>query len=340
MGIQQMFLGVGGAPPAIEATGGTKSTPGDGYVYHFITGGTFAVTSAGNGPDGIIDICLVGGGGGAGADLGGGGGGGGFRITTVDIATLGAGNYPCSVGSGGPSGGSSGPNPSRPRAQNGDPSYFTLTPTTKIEVGGGGGGGGMNGAGGDPVVPDYEWGYVGVPYPHPTASTPHPNTTVYPGSGGGAKAQRGPGGAGAGSNFNSSPGQQGRNYEDAGLKRGGGGGGAGETGFSPTSTGGQGGAGKQLPWALPTWGWGQNDDSNTPGGYGWFAGGGGGGSDPAEFCPNDRSGKAGGGRGGCPTTPYGSGAARTGSGGGARGNSSAGAGTGGSGVIMIRYPAG
>ncbi len=328
----------GGASPYIEATGGTKTTPGDGYVYHYMTGGTFVVENAGIGPDGIIDICLVGGGGGAGADLGGGGGAGGFRITTVDIATLGAGNYTTSVGNGGPGGGLHGPHPSRPRAQNGEPSYFVLTPTTKIEVGGGGGGGGMNGTGADPVQPNTELGYPGVPYPHPTASTPHPNTTVYPGSGGGSKSNRGDGGLGAGPTFNSYPGNKGRNYEDAGIKRGGGGGGAGGGG-PVTSTSGDGGAGKQLPWALPTWGWGENDDSYTPGGYGWFAGGGGGGSDPAEFCPNSRMGRAGGGRGGCPTVPYGNGAARTGSGGGARGNPSSGSGSGGSGVIMIRYPA-
>ena len=336
-----------GGSPNIDASGGTKTTPGDGYVYHHMTGGQFQVANAGDGPDGIIDICLVGGGGGAGNDQGGGGGGGGFRITTVDIASLGIGNYTCSVGGGGPQGGSSGNMPTRPRAQNGSPSYFQLTPTTKIEVGGGGGGGGANRNGTDPVQPNYELGYPGVPYPLPTASTPHPQTTVYPGSGGGSKAQRGNAGDGAGSNFNSSPGSKGRNYEDGGVKVGGGGGGAGSAPtYSPTSTTGDGGVGKQLPWALPTWGWGENDDSSTPGGYGWFAGGGGGGSDPQEFCPNSRAGRSGGGYGACPTSPQGAGrpgASATGGGGGARGGSGATpqtfAGSGGPGVIMIRYPA-
>ena len=75
----------GGVSPYIEATGGVKSTPGDGYVYHEFTvnGGApyvFTVENAGAGPDAIIDLCVVGGGGGAGNDRGGGGGAGGFRI--------------------------------------------------------------------------------------------------------------------------------------------------------------------------------------------------------------------------------------------------------------------
>tara|TARA_B100000427_G_scaffold39356_1_gene28379 strand:- start:1244 stop:2311 length:1068 start_codon:yes stop_codon:yes gene_type:complete len=328
----------GGISPVIDATGGTKTTPGDGYVYHYMTGGTFSVASQGVGPDGIIDICLVGGGGGGGQDRGGGGGAGGFRITTVDIATLGAGSYPVSVGGGGPGGPGSGPYGNRNRASNGSPSYFTLTPTTKVEVGGGGGGGGQYSKDATPTLPSNH-GADGSPTPHPTASTPHPNTTVYPGSGGGStQGQTNGGGDGAGPTFNSSPGQRGFGNEDAGISRGGGGGGAGST-YSPTSTGGDGGVGKQLPWALPTWGWGQNDDSNTPGGYGWFAGGGGGGSDPAEFCPNSRMGKSGGGRGACPTTPFGNGVNGTGSGGGSEGSPGSPGGTGGSGAIMIRYKA-
>lgn len=334
-------LVAGGAPPNIEASGGTKTTPGDGYVYHFMTGGQFQVTEAGDGPDAVIDICLVGGGGGGGNDRGGGGGGGGFRITTYDVSTTGAGNYACSVGSGGPSGGTSGPLGNRPRAQNGNPSYFQMTPTTKIEVGGGGGGGGANEhpTSVSPTFPK-NYGHPGTPSPFPTDPAPtHTNTTVYPGSGGGAIAStNNGGGSGAGSDFNSSPGARGYNNEDVGAGRGGGGGGAGST-YSPTNTTGDGGVGKQLPWALPTWGWGQNDDSSTPGGYGWFAGGAGGGSDPQEFCPNSRMGRSGGGRGGCPTTPYGNGAPGTGGGGGSKGAPGGTAGTGGSGAIMIRYPA-
>tara|TARA_B100001250_G_C19768378_1_gene775875 strand:+ start:256 stop:1341 length:1086 start_codon:yes stop_codon:yes gene_type:complete len=335
-------LVAGGAPPNIDASGGTKTTPGDGYVYHYMTGGQFQVAAAGDGPDGIISICLVGGGGGGGNDRGGGGGGGGFRITTFDVAGAGVGNYACSVGSGGPSGGTSGPLGNRPRAQNGNPSYFQMTPTTKIEVGGGGGGGGANDhpSGNTPTMPK-NYGHPGTPSPFPTDSTPHPNTIVYPGSGGGAiQGTNNGGGTGAGNDFNSSPGQRGFGNEDVGIGRGGGGGGAGSAPqYSPTSTGGDGGVGKQLPWALPTWGWGEDDDSNTPGGHGWFAGGGGGGSDPQEFCPNSRMGRSGGGRGGCPTIPYGNGAPGTGGGAGSKGAPGGTAGTGGPGVIMIRYPA-
>ena len=58
--------------PVTIATGGTKATPGDGYVYHLFTSpGTFNITGAGPTP---INLLVVGGGGGGGYDRGGGGG--------------------------------------------------------------------------------------------------------------------------------------------------------------------------------------------------------------------------------------------------------------------------
>ena len=371
-------LMISGAPPAIDASGGVKTTPGDGYVYHiFGTGGpsTFAVAAAGKGPDGVIDLCVVGGGGGGSLDNGGGGGAGGFRITTVDIASYGDGNYPITLGGGGPGQPTGTPGPTRPPAVPGDPSSFNIPASISpspisITCGGGGGAG--------PISPTpsptqtQSVGRPGLPYPFPTNSPPHPNSIVFPGSGGGARQQGPSAGDGAGAPFNSSPGTRGSSGS------GGGGGGAGETGFSPTSGGAAGGQGKQLPWALPTWGWGENNDAGLSGqaptsptpnrpagpggqlpwGYGWFAGGGGGGREtPGGPTSYWGLGKAGGGNGNTDGGTYGGppstgsdgfgywAAPNTGSGGGGAGNSGSptvpgAAGKGGSGVVMLRYPVG
>lgn len=71
----------------IIATGGTISTPGDGYVYHtFTTPGTFTVT---NGVGNIEMVAIGAGGGGGGFDPavpGGGGGGGGISYATFYFA--------------------------------------------------------------------------------------------------------------------------------------------------------------------------------------------------------------------------------------------------------------
>ena len=77
MAIQQMLLGVGAAVFS-SATGGTKSTPGDGYIYHlFTTPGTFTV-NGGEIEASNNDALVVGGGGGGGGRHGGGGGAGGY----------------------------------------------------------------------------------------------------------------------------------------------------------------------------------------------------------------------------------------------------------------------
>ena len=65
MSIQQLLLKSYGGNP-IQATGGTKSTPGDGYVYHqFTSSGSFVVTSGA----GEIKYVVIGGGGGGGSDI-------------------------------------------------------------------------------------------------------------------------------------------------------------------------------------------------------------------------------------------------------------------------------
>ena len=78
-------------------TGGTVSSPGDGFDYHvFTTDGTLEVS----GGDYNVDVLLVAGGGGGGAGrLGGGGGAGGVLQTLNHPVT--PGTYPVVVGSGG-----------------------------------------------------------------------------------------------------------------------------------------------------------------------------------------------------------------------------------------------
>ena len=63
--------------PAIEATGGTKAAPGDGYVYHlFTSSGPLNITENGGGM--TMEDLMVGGGGGARYDRGDRGRGAGY----------------------------------------------------------------------------------------------------------------------------------------------------------------------------------------------------------------------------------------------------------------------
>jgi len=75
MGIQQMLLGTASVSP-IVASGGTKSTPGDGFIYHVFTSSGSLVVTEGTGSE--FNCLIVGGGGGGGFDRGGGGGAGGL----------------------------------------------------------------------------------------------------------------------------------------------------------------------------------------------------------------------------------------------------------------------
>jgi len=74
--MQQMFLGLGGAPD-VKASGGSIAEPGNGFVYHvFIANGNFQRTV-----DSLsaVDYLVVAGGGGGGDYYGAGGGAGGYR---------------------------------------------------------------------------------------------------------------------------------------------------------------------------------------------------------------------------------------------------------------------
>jgi hypothetical protein len=84
--------------PTVTATGGTITTPGDGYKYHtFTTSGNFAITGRGR-----VDYFLMGGGAGGGAStrtqIGGGGGAGGYYFLSIDN------DEPTSASAGFPSG--------------------------------------------------------------------------------------------------------------------------------------------------------------------------------------------------------------------------------------------
>ena len=318
-------------PQYITATGGTIITCGD-YKTHVFTGpGTFSVTCSGN-PAGVdtLDYFVVAGGGGGGLDtypgsrIGGGGGGGGFRIsncatrsgisapvmsplvTTTGLSVT-AVDHPITVGAGGTAGtGTSSPGVSGGRGQN---SIFSTITST----GGGGGGGHTPGPGG------------------PTCETPG-------GSGGAFQGSIPCGTKGLGNTPPVSP-PQGNNAGDGGdppAYSGGGGGGAGAVGGNANPSpgaGGDGGAGSFLadafigPASAPSYGE-SGPVSNTR----YFAGGGG-----SAGPPGPPSGGVGGGGDGA-NCAQDCGAANMGGGAGGRRNTGgAPAGTGGSGIVMIRY---
>jgi hypothetical protein len=223
----------------ISATGGSESTPGDGYKYHvFNSPGTFAIDALGE-ESNAVEVMLQGGGGGGRPGQGGGGsnapggaggGGGATGVWEYPVSILTAGNYPVSVGAGGPINGS------------GSASSFTNLDTTFISAGGGAAG--PSG----PATNSAPW--PGVPQPVNLAATGGPG---YPGSFGGTggtpaggtpqpgllwwKPYMAPGGA-AGSSGHTSPGGAGSTYG------GGGGGGGGSFDGGPASPGGPGAAGR------------------------------------------------------------------------------------------------
>lgn len=164
-------------PPTISATGGTVSTPGDGFKYHAFTstGPSSFVVSSNPGNINITVLIVGGGGSGSGGWGGSGGGAGGVLYSTAfptPVAT-----YPVIVGSG--KNNSSQNNPGTP----GDPSSFN-----GISVGGGvagehtGGGGGPGGAQG--------------------SCSPTGSFTAYGPNGGGPAPAGGGGGAGGAASGN------------------------------------------------------------------------------------------------------------------------------------------
>jgi len=333
----------------IQATGGTLITCGN-YKTHIFTGpGTFCVSQTGcAGVNDTADYLVVAGGGAGGPGYSGGGGGaGGFRISNCTSRTgipaptmsplvdasgisITAQAYPITVGAGasiGSPGGTGG---------SGVNSVFASI----TAAGGGGGGTGGVGGGPNPNAPPSGSGGAG-------------------GSGGGAGSKATDNGfvpqAGAGNTPPVSP-PQGNNGGSAGADgfsaftntSGGGGAGAVGTTGSSQSTAASGGVGSFLADAVigptaPSYG--------TPGPVSnvrYFSGGGGGGTDSpgANPVPQGLGASGGGGNGAVGTSP-GQGVVGTantgGGGGGAAGPSPTppwqGGGTGGSGIVIIRYKA-
>jgi hypothetical protein len=315
-----------GEPPYITATGGTVSTCGDYKIHTFTAPGTFGVTKvACSAPDNVVDYLVVGGGGGGGqggSRSGGGGGAGGFRffanpstnpqsgnpgspLNAPAGITVTATNFPIVIGAGG--GGGDGPGPNA-QGSNGSVSSFS-----SITSAGGGFGGGESNATAGPGASGGGAG-GGNCGPFCGASGNQPPTSPAQGTDGGDGAPGGPaspnGGGGGGGAIGS-----GQDKQPGKIANGGDGGGL--TGFG--SSNGQTISCKQ-----------------------YFAGGGGGVGQPYSGGAAPATGGDG---GGGFITACGSGgtAGTANTGGGGAGSRTKGgtptnfAGSGGSGVVIIRY---
>ena len=342
--IQDSTANITGSPNYIAATGGTVLTCGDFKTHVFTGDGTFCVSNSGTpvGSNKVDYIVVAGGGGAAGFYFSGAGGAGGFRMsnsysipapTTTPVASpsglsVSKGAIPITVGGGG-AGGPTGPAPGPTLIGTSGSSTIFSTITS---AGGGGGG-------------------------HETGAA------VSGGSGGGSAGYSVPGnGCGAGGSGNTPPvnppqGNDGGSSTGSPVPTnnaygsGGGGGGACASGGGSRPGPGSGGDGGFVgdPFFGPT-----APSYGTPGPVAstrYFAGGGGGGGGPAvpncgqASAAKMQGGAGGGGAGKGPATPgtsSNSGTTNTGGGGGGTGNNSPlssgrAGGTGGSGVVMIRY---
>lgn len=291
------LYGIPNTTVAAKATGGTVYSDGV-YNYHtFLETGTFTPTTSLT-----ADILVIAGGGGSTDFYGGGGGGGGIAYLAGGSLTATA--YTCTVGAGGAG-------VSSTIANSGTNSSIAGSGFSTITANGGGGGGGNSA-----------------------------NPPVAGGSGGGGGGYWSYNITGAASNQGSSGGSTG--YGNSGGNGvlneaiSGGGGGAGTAGANGTGTNasnsaisGNGGFGLSnwSSWAVAT----------RTGDRGYYAGGGGGGGrSDANFTMYGLGGIGGGGNGRFGSTyPIGNGMANTGGGGGGTWNGSSG--SGGSGLVIIRY---
>jgi hypothetical protein len=282
----------------------TVSAP---VVESFTSSGTFSV------PVGItaVDVLVVAGGGagaggGGGYGSGGGGGSGGLIFMPAAPVTPG-GSVPITVGGGGAA--AAGPFSGSPngRGDNGQDSVFN-SPTGVLTAKGGGSGGGGNAPSG-PGNPGGSGGGSGGPGSGPQT--------------GGSSTQPGqPGNSGTFGFGNSGGGSSG----SAGGGGGGGAGGAGRTVTSPDPVGGTGGAGRTY---------------DISGSSVIYAGGGGGGAHGPQGINPGAGGPGGGGTGGTGPGPGStSGTTNRGGGGGGGGENpspSGPAGSGGPGIVIVRY---
>jgi len=318
----------------VAATGGTETTCGDYKIHTFTGPGTFTVTCGGSeGGSNTVDYLVVAGGGGGGSVTtnayygSGGGGAGGFRLS----------NATCM--------------PAPQTSPLANPTGITVTATAfPITVGGGGAGGAVS-----PTGPDNA-GNPGTSGNNSIFSTItstgggyggalHPTRSGDPGGSGGGSRSGGGGSGGTGNTPPVSP-PQGNNggtpSPNSGGEAGAGGGGAGAAGTGgvapgPAGSAGNGGAGS---YVLGT---GFAGSNGTPGpvcGAKYFAGGGGGGGYGPSY--GGGNGGVGGGANSPPTSaPTCGQAGTTNTGGGGSGvlwnGSDSFGGSGGSGIVIIRY---
>jgi hypothetical protein len=333
--IQDSTAGVSGTS-YITATGGTVVTCGDYKTHIFTSGGCFSVSTLSNIPaNNSVDYLVVAGGGGGGARHGGGGGAGGFRVSNAlnlpapsmsplvsgTGITVTASTYPITIGGGGTAGTFLNLPSNNPGSTSGSNSVFSTITST----GGGGGGGAYD--------------------DHPV-----PGQGLAGGSGGGSDGNC-RGGPGAGNTPPVSPVQGfagGNNPSPATPYGGAGGGGASEVGYSkPYSpyASGLGGNGSYIsngfinPTCASSYG-----EAGPVSSTRYFAGGGGGGvyDNLSPLSPAAPGGIGGGGDGvqqNTPTPANANGVTNTGGGGGGEGANTTCqiGGSGGSGIVMIRY---
>jgi len=298
----------------ITATGGTITTSGNCKIHTFTGPGTFEVTSVAAAAvnNEVSYVVVAGGAGGGGSpgtgDSGGGGGAGGFRETKSPVTP-----YTASPLDGQPSA----------------PNRITVTQTSfPIQVGGGGtpgaGSGGRGGTGTNSIFSTITAAGGGA---GGSFNIPNP----YAGGDGGS------GGGGSGGNSGSAPGgngnqppvtpSQGNNGGAASTSPlnwwGGGGGGAGAAGTTAYAKSQVGNGGNGVTTEITA----------SPVAY---AGGGGGGQTPGRAPPSDWSGGGQGGTGGGARYNL-SGTANTGGGAGGGSGPCGAGGTGGSGIVIIRY---
>jgi len=300
-----------GIPPAfVTATGGTVTCCGDYKIHTFTGPGTFTVSCAGNpfGSDTVDYLVIAGGGGGGEATPlgvpGGAGGAGGYRESSGAASGCYTASPLGACVSALPVSASTYPvtvgGGGSPETNGSNSVFSTITST-----GGGGGGGGSSGTGGS-------------------------GNSGGSGGGGGSSstnpAQNGSGGTGNTPPTSPSQGNNGGNGSafqghSFGSGAGGGAGGAGNPGGP--GTGGTGGVGAT------------SSINGTP--TGRAGGGGGAGRQPLGGCGTAGPASDGGGSGGNAGGGQQSGTANTGGGGGGNAFGSAGATSGGSGIVIIRY---
>ena len=215
--------GGGGSDSAFQATGGTKTTPGNGYIYHFFTiPGTFTVTSGGSESPAVNYLVIGGGGaGGNGPDTGsymsaGGGGAGAFVSNTITANSFSNTGYGVVVGTAGPVVNPASPSPTAPYpgktgwyGMPGGNSTFNAPGANGITAvtaaGGGGGGGSTNDATGKVGQSGGSAGggglYQGAPVPIAGTGDPKPGPatpSLTPAVGWGNDSTGNAGGSGAG----------------------------------------------------------------------------------------------------------------------------------------------